>query len=457
MHSFRLRLFIGLLAVALLALLLVILLTSSGISRRFVTYVSGNEDAEEQAIAKVIEHQLQVEGPDSIAPLADIMGEIYDRPITVTGPEGDVLFSSEVLVEETRIETGPLPADLPLNLTLSQEQGSVTVITTTQRVVSPFWSPAAAEGAIPTAEAAFLGDANQLLIIAAAAALLLAAGVALWLSRSFVRPVFALTAAAERLAEGDLSQRVAVERPDELGRLARSFNLMGESLQQQERLRRTMVGDVAHELRTPLANVRGYLEAIQDGLVAPDDATVRSLYEETLLLNHLVDDLQTLSLADAGQLHYDLRPLAVDEFVQPALLAVRPTAEAKQITVRWESSEALPPVLADADRAGQILRNLLANALTHTPPGGAIVVSAAARQDEVAISVQDSGPGVPPEHAPYLFERFYRADPSRERLTGGSGLGLAICKATIAGQNGRIGLEPHGENGATVTFTLPRA
>jgi len=216
-----------------------------------------------------------------------------------------------------------------------------------------------------------------------------------------------------------------------------------------------MVGDVAHELRTPLANVRGYLEAIQDGVVAPDEETVSSLYEETLLLNHLVEDLQTLSLAEAGQLRYDIRPLDVGDLLERGIRAMQPVAGEKGVTLSLKTAGFLSPVLADAERSGQVLRNLLTNALTYTPADGEIVVAAEVLDDEVAISVHDSGPGIDEDHAAYLFERFYRADSSRERDTGGSGLGLAISKAYVEGQNGRIWLDTPDNGGATFTFTLP--
>ena len=186
MYSFRLRLFIGLLVVAVLAILFVTLLTSRGISSRFVTYVAGNEDAERQAIATVIEHQLQHEGPEGIGPLADVIGEVYERPITLTDTEGDVLFSTKVIIEEEIIEAGSLPEHpatdaADLTLALSEESGSVRVIATTERFVAEPWGslPHIEQGFFATVDAAFLGDTNQLLIVTAVVALLLAGLVAL--------------------------------------------------------------------------------------------------------------------------------------------------------------------------------------------------------------------------------------------------------------------------------------
>jgi signal transduction histidine kinase len=295
------------------------------------------------------------------------------------------------------------------------------------------------------------------LAVAALVTVLLAGLASWWLSRSFMRPVAALTDAAEQLAQGDLGQRVPVERPDELGRLARSFNAMAANLEEQEKLRRTMVGDIAHELRTPLSNVRGYLEAVQEGVVSADAATIDSLHEETLLLSRLIQDLQELSLAEAGQLRLTVGPVDVAELLDAARRSGEPAAREQQVTLTVDALPDLPPVAADAERMGQVLRNLLANAIRHTPVGGTVTLAAAAEKAGVAIRVVDSGPGIAPEHLPYVFERFYRVESGRERATGGAGLGLAIAKALVARQGGRLSAESAPDAGATFTVWLPAA
>ena len=285
----------------------------------------------------------------------------------------------------------------------------------------------------------------------------LAVGLILTLGRAVLRPVRDLTAAAGRMARGDLSVRVATGAGDEIGQLARSFNAMADALARQETLRRDLVGDVAHELRTPLANLRCQLEAIEDGLARPDAATLRSLREDTMLLARLVDDLQQLSLAEAGALRLDLESLAPADLVGRALAASRPAAAGAGVTLEWEAPASLPPVHADRERVSQVLGNLLTNALQHTPHGGVVVVAARAVPDGVEFLVRDTGTGIPAEHLPLVFERFHRVDPSRTRATGGAGLGLAIVRRLVEAHGGAVRVESEPGKGSAFAFTLPLA
>jgi signal transduction histidine kinase len=303
----------------------------------------------------------------------------------------------------------------------------------------------------------FLASVNRALLLAAVVAGLTAVLLTLALSHRIVGPVEALTAAARKMEKGDLSQRVKVQSRDEVGELARAFNAMADGLARLEQLRRNMVTDVAHELRTPLSNIRGYLEALQDGLTRLSPALIDSLYEEAMLLNRLVDDLQELALAEAGQLKLVRRPVALAEIVEQVVSLFRSRAIAKGFTVRVDLPADLPAVDADPDRVGQILRNLLINALTYTPPGGEITVLARAVDSEIEVRVRDTGIGIASEHLPYVFERFYRADKSRTRTTGGAGLGLAIVKQLVEAHGGRVWVESKMEEGTTFTFTLPAA
>ncbi len=277
------------------------------------------------------------------------------------------------------------------------------------------------------------------------------------LFKRLLRPVAQLTAAVQRMEGGDLAARVEVVSEDEVGRLARAFNGLAASLARQEQLRRNMVNDIAHELLTPLTNISGYLEAAEEGLIAPDAALVANLSEETLLLRRLVDDLQELALAEASQLRLQREAVAVDALIAPAVEALRPQTAAKGLAIRVELPADLPPVAADPGRVGQVLRNLLNNAIIHTPAGGTITLSARPDAGFVAVSVRDTGVGIPPEHLPNVFERFYRADRSRARATGGAGLGLAIVKQLVTAHGGNVAVESAVGQGSTFTFTLPVA
>ncbi|HLL80726.1 MAG TPA: ATP-binding protein [Ktedonobacteraceae bacterium] len=303
----------------------------------------------------------------------------------------------------------------------------------------------------------FLNAVAHSLWIVAVLAWLLALLLTLALSNHILKPVRELTRVANRMEQGDLKQRVIVRTKDEIGRLAHAFNTMADSLARSEQLRRNMVSDVAHELRTPLTNIRGYLEALKDRVIEPTGEIIASLYEESLLLSRLVVDLQELSLAEARQLHLSLKAVCLDEIIAKAVSALQLQAEQKQLILRVELPSNLPRVYADVERVGQVLRNLLSNAITHTPPGGIITASARMQGDEALVSVQDSGVGIEEQHLPYIFERFYRVDASRARSTGGSGLGLAIVKQVVEAHGGQIKATSTPGRGSSFTFSLPVA
>jgi signal transduction histidine kinase len=303
----------------------------------------------------------------------------------------------------------------------------------------------------------YLNSVNQQLLFAAGAAGVVALLLTWLLSRRILGPVEALTVAAGKMERGDLSQKVEVDTGDEIGKLAHAFNAMSDSLARQETLRRNMASDIAHELRTPLSNIRGYLEAAQDGMVEPDAKLIASLHEESLLLSRLIEDLQELQLAEAGQL--SMEPVSVDvgDLIDNAAHALKPAADARGVSILVEAEPDLPPVQADRERIGQVLRNLMDNAITHTPEGGEITVSARASADEIEVSVRDTGEGIPPEHLQNVFERFYRVDSSRARSTGGAGLGLAIVKQIVVLHGGRVWADSEVGVGSTFYFTLPLA
>ena len=308
-----------------------------------------------------------------------------------------------------------------------------------------------------TIESEFNSSVNRSLIIAIALAGLVGLLLTYFLSRSILRPVDELILAARAMEKGDLSQRVAVRGKGELGELARAFNAMAEGLTRLEQLRQNMVTDVAHELRTPLSNVRGYLEALRDGVVEPTPETIASVYEEAMMLNRLVDDLQELALVEAGQLKLVCQPVNICEVIDKAVLALKSQANEKEVTLATDLPDDLPLVEADAERLGQVLRNLLKNAIVNTPPGGEITIQARTVDSQVEVSVQDNGLGISAEHLPYVFERFYRADQSRARSTGGAGLGLAIVKQLVEAQGGQVAIDSQVDSGTRVSFTSPIA
>jgi signal transduction histidine kinase len=283
--------------------------------------------------------------------------------------------------------------------------------------------------------------------------------LALLLVRQITRPLSSLTQASSRIAEGDLSVRVPVQAKDELGELAVTFNQMANNLETQEMLRRNLMADIAHELRTPLTGIQGTIEALQDGIFPVSQENLAAVHEQVMLLNRLVEDLRTLAHAEAGQLSLDRLPLNLAELCQHRVIAFQPQAAAKQINLRLDVKGGPATVCGDEQRLGQVLNNLLDNALRHTPDGGAIQVQISAPNGAVRLAVIDNGEGVPSADLPHLFDRFYRADPSRNRRTGGSGLGLAIARQLVQAHGGRIWAEspPLGQNqGSAFLVELPR-
>ena len=258
------------------------------------------------------------------------------------------------------------------------------------------------------------------------------------LARRITRPLRELTVAAGAIAAGDLGRRVPVRSRDELGTLATQFNRMSADLERATQLRRQMTADIAHDLRTPLTVLAGYLEALHDEVLKPTPERFAILYGETQLLLHLVDDLHTLALADAGELRLDRRPVAPRQLVE-RIAAVHQHAAAQQgVALAVQVEEPLPDVSVDPEWMLRVLTNLVGNALRYTPAGGQIDARVQRARAQVQMIVADTGSGIAPEHLPGIFERFYRADPARQATTGGAGLGLAIVKSIVEAHGGQV-------------------
>jgi two-component system OmpR family sensor kinase/two-component system sensor histidine kinase BaeS len=290
------------------------------------------------------------------------------------------------------------------------------------------------------------------LVALPAAVLTLLIGV--MLLRRVVYPLADVIVAARSVASGDLSARVEVRGPSDLRGLSDSFNRMAESLQQNEQQRRALFADIAHELRTPLTVIRGRLEGILDGIYPADELHVAPVLEETYLLERLVDDLRLLALAENRQLRLDLQPVDLGELARQAVALFEAQALEKSITLQLSLAPSLPAVSADPQRLSQVIGNLLSNALRYTPSGGAVRLAVRPQGDRVEVSLSDSGPGVPPEDLPHIFDRFWRAEKSRARHTGGAGLGLAIARHLIEAHGGRIWAENIPEGGLQVSFIV---
>ncbi|GAA4438909.1 sensor histidine kinase [Phytohabitans houttuyneae] len=292
-----------------------------------------------------------------------------------------------------------------------------------------------------------------ILAAAAGVAILAFAGTAL-LSRRVLRPIGSLTEAARRLGRGDLTSRVAVVGSDEVAELGRTFNRMADSLQRGEERQRRLVADVAHELRTPLANLRGYLEALKDGVIEPDPDLFTSLHEEAVLQQRIVNDLQDLALAEAGTLAYHRTVIDMAEVLETTRAAHHAVAESAGVRL-MVASPGPAQVHADPDRLRQVLGNLVTNALRATSAGGSVTLSTTVDGTAVVLRVADTGTGIAPASLPHVFDRFWRADSARGRRTGGSGLGLSIARQIVTDHGGTITVASQLGVGTTFTITLP--
>ncbi|MBX9245840.1 HAMP domain-containing protein [Actinotalea ferrariae] len=316
------------------------------------------------------------------------------------------------------------------------------------------------DAAVVHAEQAFQDASTMSLALAMGAAALAAAAVSLVLTRRIGRSLAAVSTAAARVGAGAYESRV----PDpglgaEFDDLARSFNAMADRLHEADRLRARLLADVAHEVRTPVATITGYLEAVEDGIQPLDETTIAVLREQATRLTRLARDLAAVTHAEAGDLTLDLAIVPAPDLLRAATAAAGERAAAAGVSLVLDVAEGVPPVFVDRTRIAQVLDNLVANAVRHTPPGGTIVLSAEPAADgQVAFVVTDTGEGIAAEHLPHLFERFYRADTARDRTRGGSGIGLAISKALTLAHGGRISVTSDGVgHGATFTITLPAA
>jgi signal transduction histidine kinase len=440
-HNLRSQLIVFFVLVIVVSIAITYFFVNRGMGNEIQEFDQHNQQIELARMEPVLTHHYaQGGGWDGVQPVVENIGTLYGKRIVVTDSSGAVVADSrgEIAGEYFQL-------DWPSRELSAPESG--------QAIGMVYVSP---EASLGFALAQRLAGSTRLVLLwggllASAVAIVLA----FVLSRRVSAPVLALTMATRRLGKGDFSQRISLQVGGELGELTQAFNSMAGELERAEKLRQHMVADTAHELRTPLSNIRGYIEAIQDGMVRADAATIRSLDEEVSLLSRLVDDLQELALADAGELKLVRQAEDVGVLISQTVATEQAKAAAKGVSISAQLPKRLTPVSIDAHRISQVLRNILENAVDHTGPGDTITVSARREGGWVEISVVDTGEGIPAEHLPNVFERFYRVDRSRARATGGRGLGLTIAKYIVEAHGGSIEVKSELGKGSRFTFTVP--
>ena len=302
----------------------------------------------------------------------------------------------------------------------------------------------------------FLDAVHRYLAQAAVAALLVCALLSFLLTRRILRPLSHMAEITRRLSAGDYSARVKIESRDEVGELAEAFNRMADSLERVEGLRKSMVIDISHELRTPLTSVRGYLEALSNGVVPPSKETFDLLQREIMRLVRLVEDMTRLAKAEAAHLKFDRENVDLAEIIEEVLALDEPQFEARALTVESQLDPMACRVLGDRDKLFQILRNIVQNALRYSREGGKVTLSSGREGGAVRVTVTNEGEAIAKEDLPHIFERFYRADKSRSRKSGGAGIGLAIVKELVEVHGGKTGAtSDHGRT--SIWFSLPIA
>lgn len=307
---------------------------------------------------------------------------------------------------------------------------------------------------LPGISTRFTSSMTQSLWIGGAIAAFAALFISFYIARTLLRPVRELVTVAGALKEGDFSQRATLRSDDEIGLLGAAFNSMAIELDRHKRLRDDLFHDVAHELRTPLTNIRCQLESLQDGLASPGSDTIASLHEETMLLSRLVDDLRDVALAEGGQLHLDIKNCDISSELHRIARITEPIANRRSIQLTLDARPSIW-VRADPDRLNQILNNLVSNAIHHIPNRSTVTIRCRLEKSMARVEVEDDGPGISPEHLPFIFDRFYRADPVRSRKSGGAGLGLAIVEQLTKLQGGSIEAKSLTGGGCCFILMLP--
>ncbi len=430
MRSLSTKLTLAFLGIGVLGVLLVAVISNIQVRNRFDRFIFEQEST---SLAEQLAAHYTAEGDwEAVeAFLSGLSGRALPGPWIV-------------LVDPSENEIIRWPPNVQIRLDQPTERSPITregeAIATLIHEPPPTWFT---DGGLPPRETDFLRDVTIASVLSAGIAVVCALLAGAWLARRMMQPLNALTDATQAMAAGELGTQVQVRSRDEIGRLAHSFNQMSHDLAQANQLRTQMTADIAHDLRTPLSILQGYLEGLKEGELTGSPHLYNLLYDEAQQLNHLIQELRTLSLADAGELSLNIQAVDPKALLERSGLAYVMQAERQGVDLRIEAADDLPEIAVDLERMTQVLNNLVANALKHTT-SGTITLSARLAGQSVLLQVSDTGNGIAEADLPHIFDRFYRADKSRARSeheAGSSGLGLAIAKAIVVAHGGEISAE----------------
>ena len=405
----------------------------------------------------VASHHEANQGLSGIGPVLDQAERLYNWNIEVTDPEG-----GEIVYPVTKALPAEIPSE-PLGPGSDGESGqsSFTYVSTIQdqgkEIAAIEIVPATPPGSIPEPPLSrVLATLDASLLWAGLAAGVFGIALVSLLTRRALSSIGTLRLGARMLGRGEYSHRVPELRPREIGELGQTFNAMATDMQRAEQQRLNLMADVAHELQTPLSNIQGYVEAMKDGVMQRSDETLENVHNQVLHLNHLVEDVKLLSVIDADALQLNFEEGSIGDVLRRSVNGFDAKAHQQDISLRTEIADGIPPIRMDSARVRQVVDNLIDNALRHTPQGGTITLGAEMISvDGVTVAVADTGEGISPDLIQTVFDRFSRADPSRNRATGGAGLGLAIARSLVEAHGGTIRAESPPGAGTTFTFTIP--
>lgn len=439
-YSLRWKLLVGIILVVALAIGTLGFVVNRTTRKNFDQYISQDQALKYQRLALTLSSYYEETGSwRGVQSLIDEIEKTYNSEIVIANDQGSIISSTA-----QNLTGNVAPNELGLKIaTLGKGENPAGFLYLKDRNRSNI-------------EEIFLSSVNSAVLLSVIIALITSISLILYYSRKTLAPIQDLTAAAEKIKQGELDQEVTVNSRDEVGKLASAFNSMAEQLRKQERLRRNMVSDVAHELRSPLTKSHGYLEALKEGALEPDEKVINALYRNSAVLKKLIDDLHDLARAEAGQLNLEREVVLLGDVLSATLEAIRFRLEDKDINIEVDLSNDLL-VKVDPDRFQQVLRNLIDNAITYSDKGGVIKINGKVRDNQVELKVVDNGEGVPEKDIPHIFERFYRVDRSRSRETGGTGLGLTIAKEIVEAHDGEIEVTSQKGEGTTFTIYLPKA
>ncbi len=436
--SFQVKLLLAFVLIVLLTSVAGYLIINQSVRRAFSEFTVTTYTPQERAVLQLVRALYEQTGNLDVV-LAYLERSRREVPVLVVDAEGDVVYAPDVRYVGRHLSSDQLKE----GETIVLADGEVWTVIPSRILLGQ-----------AILEQGFLQTTRRSLWLAGLAALAVAVLVSIFLVRQITRPLRRLDTATQRIAKGEFDERVGIRTSDEIGRLARSFDEMAESLERAERMKKQMIADVSHELRTPIAAVRSALEGLRDGLIEPTPETLASLHDKILLTTRLVRDLHQLTLADAGRLSIQKSPCRIGEIVDTIIETIGAQLEDSSVRLDRRIPTDLPAIVVDRQRIEQVFLNLLANAIRHTPEGGWISISAVEHPEGVQSTICDSGPGLTEIDLMHVFDRFYRADDARTS-EGGAGLGLSIAKALVDAHGGRIWAENGPSGGACFHVVLP--